>query len=222
LFDDIVVAGTLVKGNYLNLLSFFSTGCETMGREVERTLYSEREIAAFIRKLDICLAPGTVTESYYRKPLTRANLVVFAGAYPVSDYSQLTLDAALRFVYPAFNPKVSFNIALHYSHTDNFTYETVYAGFTFKEKATHEIFSLPFTIQYNFTSGFLQPYIYAGFSAAYLHETPASQFPNQHLGAAIIFGGGIEAYITHGLIIKADWRYELLSQYPAIGLAYKF
>jgi outer membrane protein W len=94
--------------------------------------------------------------------------------------------------------------------------------------ATHnQVYSIPVTFQYNFTTGIVQPYFYAGISGAYSTKT-ANSFTtgipssSNQFGVALVIGIGIEARVISKLYFKADWRYEVLMQYPAIGLAYKF
>jgi hypothetical protein len=45
---------------------------------------------------------------------------------------------------------------------------------------------------------------------------------SEEFGVALVLGIRIEAKIVSKLYFKADWRYEVLMQYPAIGLAYQF
>jgi hypothetical protein len=67
--------------------------------------------------------------------------------------------------------------------------------------------------------------VYAGFSIGKLHETTESVALTQvglqnGYGFSFLFGGGVEVRIVKRLFVKADYRNELLSQFPAIGIQY--
>jgi hypothetical protein len=146
---------------------------------------------------------------------------------PAGDDHQITLDAAVRLINPRIDPKASLNIGLRYSNTGTSTKTTTYdyiynIEYVYVSKQTHEVFCLPVTFQYNLLSGRIQPAVYVGFSAAYLSENPADPHILQKFGIAVIGGACIEGYITPHFLIKADWRYELLMQYPSIGVGIKF
>lgn len=224
LYNDRISNDVLLKGNYFNQLSFFSAGCAVINKNVEHTNYTDGDLSAFIRELDICLAPGAAVKTNYHKPHAKAAFYVFGGGLPLGGKkTQLMADFALRLIYPEIDPKFSLNIALHYSDKEE---PATVAGSFFNPgytvKATHQVFSLPLTLQYNFTSGIIQPYIYIGFSPAFFAEAPESLFPDQHFGIAAIAGVGVEVYVSHRFLVKAEWRHEVITQYPAIGLACKF
>jgi opacity protein-like surface antigen len=228
LYTDKVTGNLVTKGNYLNQLNFLSTGCEAVNRKVESTPFTEQSLTAFVQAVDLCLEPGSVQTNYH-KPHAKSSIFVFAGGLPLgNDKTQLTFDAALRLAYPRIDPKLSFNVGLHFSnkteiqHVDA-TYTLTGFSNAYTSKATHQVISIPVTLQYNILSGFIQPYVYVGFSGAHLHETPPNLFDSdQKFGVAIVGGLGVEVYVTPNFIIKADYRYELLTQYPAIGVACKF
>jgi hypothetical protein len=66
-----------------------------------------------------------------------------------------------------------------------------------------------------------------GFSAAYLSENLLakaiySNTTTTKLGLAFIIEAGVDGYISKHFLVKACWRYELLTQFPAVGIAYIF
>jgi hypothetical protein len=44
----------------------------------------------------------------------------------------------------------------------------------------------------------------------------------QKFGLSLIIAAGIEGYVTKKFVIKADWRHELFTHYPVVGIAYFF
>jgi hypothetical protein len=222
LYEGHISGTNSVPGNYLNQLNFFSASCEEVNREVSRISFTDKEMAAFMNRVNQCIDPGARTQNLYRKPKKVTHLVVYAGGLPDGDRFQVTAEAVVRIIYPSLNPKASINIGARYSNTGSVEMMP-YASIEIPTAATHLVVSIPVTLQYNFLSGSVQPYVYVGFSGAYLRQSPPQLYVNiQKFGVGIIGGIGIEAYLTKGFAIKADWRYELLLQYPSIGVAYRF
>jgi outer membrane protein W len=214
------------EGNYLNILHFISVSCNKIAGIYDRVGYNDKDMTAFILKVDNCLSSGKAT-SFYEKPKIQMQPFIFIGGFPVSGMNQFTANFTLRFVTPQIDKKSSLNIGLLYSNTLVETDERsdYYVLYTM---ATHnQVYSIPVTFQYNFTSGIVQPYFYAGISGAYSTKTANSYTTgipssSNQFGVALVLGIGIEAKIVSKIYIKADWRYEVLMQYPAIGVAYRF
>jgi Outer membrane protein beta-barrel domain len=224
LYENWMQGNSKVKGNYLDMLNFFSAGCEAVNSQVMRVPYSEKEIAAFIRKVNQCLYPAKNVVTFYHKPGRKINFEAFGGALLAGSRGQITGEILMQIRYPEITPKTSLNIGFHYSYTA-YPVNTV-NGTPLTETVTsrHTIFGVPLTLQYNFTSGIIQPYLYGGASAGYFAESPTDPFGASHraFSASIVGGIGIEVHPYRGLIVKADYRYEFLFQYPAIGLAWRF
>ncbi len=215
------------EGNYISRLDQFAAECDRNDLNAERISYSEKDIAGFVTGLDTCLAPGIIPVNYYHKPRTKIEIMIFAGSLPLGQQSQFTGEAFLRLTYPQLSRKSSINIGIHYSNTLSVTHDLNLYNFVEKISTRNIVFSIPATLQYNFTTGIIQSYIYAGFSGAILNQTTnqvnitPSGFQRK-FGIAFIAGLGIEGRLIKRLYIRADWRYELILQFPSIGLAYKF
>ena len=214
------------EGNYLNILHFISVGCNKIAAIYDRVGYNDQDITAFILKVDNCLSSGKAT-SFYEKPKIHMEPFIFIGGFPVSGMNQFTAHFTLHFTTPQIDKKSSINIGLFYSNTLVETDERsdYYVLYTL---ATHnQVYSIPVTFQYNFTTGIIQPYFYAGISGAYSTKT-ANSFTtgipssSNQFGVALVLGLGIEAKVVSKFYFKADWRYEVLMQYPAIGVEYRF
>lgn len=224
LYDDKISGTEVVNGNYRSLLLFFSTGCD--GVDQSRASFTDKSLVSFIQGVNRC--QGSSSSNYTVKSRNEVHYFVYAGGLPAGDGHQLTVDAAVRWINPGIDPKASLNIGLRYSNTatDNTvsTYNSTFrTGGDYQINQTHEIISLPITFQYNFLSGRIQPAVYVGFSPAYLSVNPPDAGSSQQkFGLAVIGGACIEGYITPHFLVKADWRYELLVQYPSVGVAFKF
>jgi outer membrane protein W len=215
-----------LEGNYYNYLHFISVNCDKLSNLYDRVGFNDQDMSAFVFKVDNCLTMGTAS-SFYQKPKTKMQPIIFVGGFPAPGMSQLTANFSIRLTLPRIDKKTSLNLGLYYSTTTIQTSERSDYYNLYTLASHYQVFSVPVTFQYNFTSNRLQPYFYAGLSGAYLHKTANSlttDIPSldTRFGVALVAGIGIEAELTSRLFIKADWRYEMIMQYPAIGLAYQF
>ena len=194
----------------------------------EQIRYNEKDLASFISQLNNCVSPGAASTDYYQKPKTETQIVAFAGGLPMGVRNQFTAEVILRLIYPQLSKKIYFNVGPHYSHTYKTRRDRDDGNFFFTRSIQDDIFSVPVTIQYSFINWVIQPYVSAGFAAAYLKERTSNIqdalfIPAQNqLKLAGIGAVGVEGHITKQLFIKIEWRYELILQYPAIGIAYSF
>ncbi len=218
----------ITQGNYTNTLNLISIPCEKLASRYDRVGYGEKEMSDFVLALNKCISPETAV-SYYQKPKSVMQIFLFAGGLPLGKNSQLTLDGSLRVSVPSVNKNTFLNIGLHYSSTHVISNRNDYYYGNYTVTSTYNIFSVPLTIQYDFTRGRIRPYVYGGVGLGYLDQKILGTIyqyqgplPTQKFGISLIVGGGIEAWIVKGLYIRADYRYELVSQYPSIGIAYDF
>ncbi|HMH32850.1 MAG TPA: outer membrane beta-barrel protein [Puia sp.] len=215
------------QGNYSSRLVLLQRECEKLNANPQAAGFGQKEMSRFIFELDNCVAPGSAQTLYHPAKLV-SELFIFAGGLPLGNNGQLTVEGQWRFSSPSLNKKTFLNIGIRYSYTTtSYTPDPTYYGLTFPTQLqNHEIISVPLTIQYNFFNGTVRPYIYAGFSGSYLYETTGGEHSNdagfqKSFGFSLVAGGGIEVRVVKRLFVKADYHYELLSQYPAIGIAYQ-
>ncbi|SRR5579871_614143 len=222
---------TKIEGNYISRLQLLAASCSERSLHSLEITYSEKEISSFVNKLNNCIAPNTSSTNYYQKAKTRMGVTFFAGGIVLGkNRSQFTADAALSITYPQLSKNLSINIGAHYSYTSHDDREKGFGSSVDLSVTKDEIFSIPLTVQYNLLRGIVQPFVYGGFAAAYLMEQstysvysgiPGSTSSNK-FGISAIGAVGIEGHFSKNFYVKAEWRYELLGQYPAIGLACNF
>jgi hypothetical protein len=212
--------------NYQNYLNFISVPCDKLKNKYTQIGYDEKSISDFVLATNNCNSAGSST-SFYQKQKMIVTPTVFVGGLPLGQESQLTANFILQFTFPHVDRQASLNIGLNYSNT---TYMMAYSkslNTNYQYYTREQITSIPFTVQYNVTQSRVQPYFYFGFSYAHItKDNLASGYwvqPNEnYYGFSVVAGLGIEARIVSGLYARADWRYELFMQYPAIGLSYHF
>jgi hypothetical protein len=217
-----------IESNYTTKLTLLASACDKYVLHPEEVSYNEKEVAKFISQLDNCVSPNTVSTDYYQKPKIQTQIILFAGGLPMGSRNQFSAEGMIRLIYPQLSKKISINIGVRYSHTTKTEIDRDDGNFKFTRTIKDGVFSVPLTLQYSFLTWVIRPYVSSGFGLAYLKEEttniqnalyipPQNQFKLSVIGAI-----GIEGYITKRLFVKAEWRYELLVQYPAIGIAYRF
>jgi hypothetical protein len=220
-----------IEGNYSSRLQALAVSCHDRSLHSDLITYNEKDISDFIYKLNNCIAPNSSSTNHYQKQKALMSVSLFAGGISVGkNRNQLTGDLALRIIYPQLSKNVSLNIGVHYSHTTDDKRQKLFGSNVELSITKDDIFCVPLTMQYNIGQGIIQPFFYGGFGAAYVKEQSTysvyAQNPLPNLPAkfeaSVIGAIGIEGHVTSNLYIRAEWRYEEIFQYPAIGLSYNF
>jgi len=228
LYDE-VSRGTgeiIQKGNYFNYLSLIAVPCDKLTNIVGRVGYNDKDMASFISKVDNCETPGVAT-NYFQKPKTLVQPMIFAGGLPVPEMEQFTAGLLLHITLPRIDKKTSVNMGIHYSRLIKTSEQRSDYYFLYNLLTHYQIFSVPVTFQYNFTTSRVQPYFYAGMSGAYISRTTNTRNNNipasdHEFGLSLVAGVGLQVRTISKIFIRADWRYEVVLQYPAVGIAYQF
>ncbi|TKK68987.1 hypothetical protein FC093_09860 [Ilyomonas limi] len=231
LYDDKMLTNGQLdeKGNFKNILHFLSIDCNQLIGEPERLNYNEKSLIAYTTKLNQCKAPSANNTSYYVKAKSKMNIYAYAGALPLGKQSEYAGRIIARFSLPSVSKNTSINTGFSYlSRTTVEAYNYSYynpANPPVKQQRFYNIYSAGLTLQNNFTTGVVQPYIEAGLGFAFKKEKiPVinNMDARQKYGIDIIAAVGVEGFITSRLAVKVDWRYELIVNYPTIGIAYFF
>jgi hypothetical protein len=180
----------------------------------------------FILQLNECVEPGTA-QSYYHKAKTVTEIYIFAGGLPLGKQGQLTFNGSVRFSSPSLSKKTFLCVGLEYSKTVKGSTRRNSYNDLVKIYTTYEVASIPLTLQYNLTTGRVRPYFYAGLSATYYKELEKGRQLNEHgyqgdYGIGFVAGLGVEVRVLNRLYVKADYRYEMVLQLPAVGICYQF
>ncbi|HLX92626.1 MAG TPA: hypothetical protein VKR32_13135 [Puia sp.] len=220
----------LIEGNYISRLGILASGCGVRLLNAEQLPYSEKDVSKFVFDLNNCLSPNSVAFNHYQKSRTMSEIHAFAGGiYFGKNRDQFTADVAVRLINPQLSRNAFINVGLHYSHSSHEQVAKEFGSEVVQSTTTDDIICAPLTIQYNFGAGAIQPFIYGGFAAAYLKETTIYTYyatskspPPDKFGISVIAALGVEGHLTNRFYLKAEWRYELILQYPAIGIGYNF
>jgi len=212
------------EGNYVSRLGVIASSCANNHLVPELVGFTAKDMSAFIFAVNKCIAPNTAYSAYVQSPNTSVQASIYAGGLIVGSHeSQFTADAALRLTLPKMPKNLYLDIGIHFSYTGKLKKIPDYANTTYTMTIQDYIFCFPMTLQYTFTSGRIRPYIVGGIGLTYLHEHTLN--PDNNFLKFVVPGigeAGIEGHITDNFFIKAAWRYELLAQYPSVGLGYSF
>lgn len=226
--DEITNNGELSQsGNYKNQLFFLSRNCDNLKNTVTALSFTDAKIIDYVKSMNSCIEPSSGSNIVYKKEKAEKIIYAYAGGISIGKEYEITGRVIARFTIPAIDKKSSFNVGINYMRLYEQNVQTISYQRTITEKITHEIISIPLTLQYNFTRGIIRPYCDGGVSLDYLKESHAiadyhSNKKTSRLGVGLAFAAGIEGYITPNFFLKGEWRYELMLQYPTIGIAYSF
>ncbi|HXD79476.1 MAG TPA: hypothetical protein VN616_16785 [Puia sp.] len=220
IYDDDLRTMPYVKGNFRNELNFFASNCETAGKAVEQTGYSEAGVMAFFEQLDACLNPNLPVRSYYHPVKGQSGFFTYIGEIGYGTRSQFTLEAYWRRSWPQVDPHLSVNIGLRFASLVKRAQDTVGVW----HDMNFQIRSVPVTVQYNLVWGPVQAFAYAGFSLATVNiNTDLPEFPKDvyyhSYALALVMGAGVQVKVTRRLFARAEWRTEYMSQFPTAGVA---
>ncbi|MGC4038185.1 MAG: outer membrane beta-barrel protein [Chitinophagaceae bacterium] len=216
------------KGNYMDKLLFLSVNCDAVRKSLDGLGYTEKDMSNYVNRLNDCLQPSEQNAIVYKKNKSRFGLYAYAGGFIAGSKYEYTGRIIAKFTLPALDNNTSLNTGINYMTNKRTHIVKNISDLTTSEKAQYRnIVSIPMTIQYSFTQGIIRPYVDAGLSLDYIetktqHDYDSKYNDDKRSGLGVIFSAGIEGYITHRLMVKADWRYELFAHYPTIGIGYHF
>lgn len=223
-----------LPGNYKNTFNFLARNCDKITARLERLVYSDQSLSHFVKDLNHCVSPATpIVEA--KKTKWEKHFQVFAGGIILGTHrSQTTFQAFLKLINPETGRKFSMLAGISYVNFNDRSFDYIYGPGKVLKDFNSKLISIPIIFQYNFTKGIVQPYINGGVSLANLKEntvqtyhnsfgeTFTNSFQNNRTGVAILMAAGIDVIPISKLIIKAEWKYELYTQYPVAGIAYQF
>jgi len=210
------------NGNFRSVLYNATRNCPSLQKYAHNISYSERNMIGYINELNNCVGDKqSVIVS--KRVKNKAEFLVYAGGISYDQNSMYTFQGQVRLTSPGVSRRTSLVVGLTYTDLVENEYSQLAAAHTdFKTKMV----TIPVYFQFNFTKTKLQPIAYAGFSFAYTKlENADVEDPKGYVddyGVGFIGGIGLEYFpITH-VGLKADYRYEMRSMFPNIGIAFKF
>lgn len=227
LYDDIIANTDVTrKGNYHKVLYDIGLNLPNVDNRAVSIGFTERELAKYVYDCNNIDHKTSNSQLHYVKAKTDWSVIGYVGGITLgTNKSQVTVQLLARFVSPSVTKKASLNIGLTYSRTST-PYANYFAFYPKDDRTLTELVAVPVQLQYNFLTGWFQPYIYTGFSIGHVSQTDnyATGNPTNEtrLGFPVLAGAGLELHPTSRLFIRADFRYELILQYPSVGLAYRF
>ncbi len=168
-----------------------------------RVIYSDKDLANFVLKVDNCSSNEKAT-NYYQKAKSEMHEIAFVGGFP-PNLTQFTANFTLQFSLPRVYKNLFFNVGVNYSFTATQSSLNDYNHDVYTNK--YSIISIPFTIQFNFTTSRFQPYFYAGLSGSIYNETSSyytygePQNP-QHFVVSVAMGCGIQMLVGSRIVYK--------------------
>lgn len=215
------------EGNFTSRLEQIASICPNGHLRPDQVGFTQKEMTAFVLALDQCISPSTATGNFYHAAKKELDFSAYAGALPAAQAWQTRAGLELQLFYPQLGKKASLDLAFHYSSTPGVYRYLDYGNLPHAQLAMHQVISVPVTLDYRFFLGAVRPYAYVGFSGAYLKETGfyGTQYYGGYrevFGLAVVGALGVEVRATPHLYIVGDWRYELVLEYPTLGLRYQF
>lgn len=209
--------------DYRNKLIYFATSCQKMREIAQQVTYSQKSMIIFMYDVNDCVKPGFSNQQVnYKKPRTTVIPIAYIGGLPAGDNkTELTAQLNLRLTLPKISRTSFINTGVVYYRN-----QRIEKDGNKKVPTTTQFIGIPVTFQQNLTQGIVQPYVYVGAGVSYAMENADvgqdEKAEEKDLGADLIGGAGVDVYITQRLMAKVDWRYQIITHYPTIGIAYKF
>ena len=235
LYDDIKSEYQVFeKGNYQSMLAFFSRGCPKVSSTAANVNFSEEALLAFFVSLEKCNGNMNNTVVRYSKGKAQQNIILSAGGLQWDKRTDLSVQALGQFVLPSVNMKASLLTGLVYLNSSHESTRT-YTLADVKDKYNTQIFEIPLLFRYDILQKLIRPYVYGGAGIAYRKEkhtttqtllgasSPeyASTHEESSFELTVIVGAGVYVRLTPDLFFNVDWRYDLDSHLPVVGLAYR-
>jgi hypothetical protein len=236
LYDDVKthMGEVIERGNYQSLLSFFARECSKVSSTTANTEFSERALLSFFVSLEKCRNNLNGTVIHYSKSKFQKNIILFAGGFQIDKHSEILVQALGQFVLPSINEKASLMTGFVYLRNTHESTET-YTLTESKNKYATQMFEVPVLFRYDLLSKAIRPYLYGGMGMVIRKDKETStqvslispgneatgSTAQTGLAGTVILGGGLAIRITKGLFVGFDWRYDLLSHLPVLGLGYK-
>jgi hypothetical protein len=222
--NDFTESNQLQAFNFKLNIQAATAPCITIDR-INKTPFTEKAIKKIVTDYNKCRGDSVSFAMTNSKKVVDYIQPQLLGMNYGNDKKQITVGLVYRRYIPKISDLTSLNLGVYYF---NFTHKGGVFTFDPDDMLTLSIISIPFTIQQNFLRGNFRPFIFAGPAVEYvgsikgnlINEDFLPKGFGKPLGITLTGGAGIEWNVTKELIIKSEYRYEVISQRVTIGLAY--
>ncbi len=210
---------------FKNFLGTAVDDIASLKEKIEKITFSQKDISSIVSAYNkLSQAENIIIPE--KKKTVNFIMASAGGMIKSSDRNELYVQAVYRTYFPKLSRSTSINIGLNYFR-EQFSEIDVNPPYN-KINYRSNLFSIPFQIQQNFLNKSVRPYFFVGFNASILKvvdedgNSPIRKGLQRNFGLGILYGGGIEANIYKGLIIKSEYRYETYSHLVLLGIGYIF
>ncbi|MFL1011948.1 hypothetical protein [Flavisericum labens] len=205
----------ITRYNYYGILNLVT---ENMLRENNTDVsFSERDFIEVITKFNTLKGFESRDIRYIEK--TIRHFIIMAGAGTGKNEQEYFFQAIYRIFNPKISRSTSINIGLNYF---NYQYSAL------NLEIDQSLISVPIQFQQNLLNKNIRPYLFAGPNVSYLRRNSSDKRFDlekgfqKDFGISFLFGGGIEADLYKGLMLKSEYRHETFSHTILFGIGYNF
>ncbi|MEC4003939.1 hypothetical protein OX283_004670 [Flavobacterium sp. SUN052] len=223
--NDKFDSGDTEIGKY-HYKAYIDVATEGFAKTHETISYSEKDFIKIITEYNIFLNSESKIISASKKSINFLIATIGTGI-PKNDGKEVFFQGIYRIYFPKISRSTSLNVGLtYYNYKFSVTDDNILNPQ--KSNYTSNLISIPFQVQQNFLNKKIRPYINAGLNVSYiktLNQNDISIFKNDlqnNFGIGIIYGGGIEADLYKGLVLKVEGKYEIFSHLLLVGIGYNF
>ncbi len=192
----------------------------TEGNTSKNSNFNEGSIGQVI--IDYNTLMGSQSEKIKQKAKNKSFLIANAGGGSRKNETEYFVKGTYRTYFTKISRSTSLNIGLNYFKKEM---PTFYNNKTYDYN--QELVAVPFQFQQNFANKFIRPYAYLGFNLSYLKTTNQlyveannNEGLQQSYGIGVIYGAGLEVSITDRILVKCEYRNEVINHPILFSLGY--
>lgn len=194
--------------------------------EVEKISFSEKKFIELIKVYNEISKSENQVITVKKKPV-HFIIASMGGMYMNNNRKEIYFQGIFRTYFPKISRGLSFNTGINYFNYKNLIKRGQWPFNEIIDK-TYSLATIPFQLQQNFLNKKIRPYAFVGANISYLKVTDqsgSSQIDKglqNSFGVALLYGGGIEADIYKGIMLKTEYRDENFAHLLLVGIGYNF
>jgi len=194
--------------------------------KVEKISFNEKKFVEVIKEYNGLSGSENQVTTVKKKPV-HFIIASMGGMYMNSNRKEIYFQGIFRTYFPKISRGLSLNTGFNYFNYKNLIKR---GRWPFNEviDKTYSLATIPFQLQQNFLNKKIRPYAFVGANISYLKITDQSDISQidkglqNSFGVALLFGGGIEADIYKGIMLKTEYRDENFAHLVLVGIGYNF